>query len=110
MYRPGLPVLIERPYRYGGGIVSKNEGASYFPGNYSNNAPAPARDPDFYPSNQRDPNAYRAKPQIRPVAPEPYYRSWGTGSDSAPAPATDPAPEGPSVIVAPEVDVNRRRR
>ncbi|HWV55325.1 hypothetical protein [Pseudorhodoplanes sp.] len=110
MYRPGLPVLIERPYRYGGGIVSKNEGASYFPGSYSNNAPAPARDPDFYPSNQRDPNAYRAKPQIRPVAPEPYYRSWGTGSDSAPAPATDPAPEGPSVIVAPEVDVNRRRR
>lgn len=114
--RPGVPVLIERPYRYSGGIathggiVTKNEGASYFPGNYSNNAPAPARDPDFYPSNQRDPKAYRARPPIRPVAPEPYYRSWGTGSDSAPAPATDPTPQGPSVIVAPEIDVDRRRR
>lgn len=114
--RPGVPVLIERPYRYGGGtvtnggIVTKNEGASYFPGSYSSNAPAPARDPDFYPSNRRDPNAYRAKPPIRPVAPEPYYRSWGTGSDSAPAPATDPTPQGPSVIVAPEIDVDRRRR
>ncbi len=114
LYRGGVPVLIERPYRYGGGggIVSKNEGASYFPGNYSNSAPAPApvREPDFYPSNHSDPNAYRAKPPIRPVAPEPYYRSWGTGSDSAPAPATDPTPQGPSVIVAPEIDIDRRRR
>ncbi len=111
LYRPGVPVMIERPYRYGGGIVSKDEGVSYFPGSYASGAAAaPARDPDFYPSNQRDPNAYRAKPPIRPVAPEPYYRSWGTGSDSAPAPATDPTSEGPSVIVAPEINVDPRRR
>jgi hypothetical protein len=111
LYRPGVPVLIERPYRYGGGgIVSKNEGASYFPGSYASGVPASARDPDFYPSNQRDPNAYRARPPIRPVAPEPFYRSWGTGSDSAPAPASEAPPQGPSVIVAPEISVDPRRR
>lgn len=77
LYRPGVPVLIERPYRYGYGgserLITKNEGAPYYPGN--------ARDPYYYPTNHRDPDAYRMKPPVRPVPAEPYFRSWGVGSD-----------------------------
>jgi hypothetical protein len=103
LYRPGVPVLIERPYRYGYGgserLITKNEGAPYYPGN--------ARDPYYFPTNHRDPDAYRMKPRVRPVPAEPYFRSWGVGSDSTPA--TEPAQiEGPTVIYAPE-DTPRRR-
>ena len=103
LYRPGVPVLIERPYYYGyggaGRLVTKNEGTSYFPGN--------ARDPYYYPTNHRDPDAYRMKPPVRPVPAEPYFRSWGVGSDSAPA--TEPSQtEGPTVIYAPEEAPRRR--
>src|SRR6185312_1480442 len=102
LYRPGVPVLIERPYYYGyggaGRLISKNEGAPYFPSN--------ARDPYYFPTNHRDPDAYRMKPRVRPVPAEPYFRSWGVGSDSAPA--TEPQAEGPTVIYAPE-DAPRRR-
>src|SRR5581483_1355180 len=64
LYRPGVPVLIERPYYccYGRRIT-KNEGApvsyDYYPSN--------TRDPYYYPSNRRDPNAYKMRPPIRPV-------------------------------------------
>jgi hypothetical protein len=100
LYRPGVPVLIERPYSccYGyGRNITKNEGApDYYPSN--------SHDPYYFPSNLRDPNAYRMRPQIRPVPAEPYYRSWGVGSDSVPAsePAQVDVPvEGPTVIYAP---------
>lgn len=100
--RPGVPVLIERPYGYygyGGRLITKNEGAPYYPGN--------TRDPYYFPTNHRDPDAYRMKPRVRPVPAEPYFRSWGVGSDSTPA--TEPAQtEGPTVIYAPE-DAPRRR-
>lgn len=97
--RPGVPILIERPYAYGyrygadGPLITKNEGAaSSYPRGYNN--------PYYYPSNFRDPDAYRMRPPIRPVKPEPYSRSWGVGSDSAPATETEPG--GPTVIYAPE--------
>lgn len=110
LYRGGVPVLIERPYGYygaGGGLITKSEGTPYYPGN--------VRDPYYYPTNHRDPNAYRMKPPIRPVPAEPYHRSWGVGSDPAPAPASDPvqqsvAPvEGPTVIYAPKEHERRRK-
>jgi hypothetical protein len=96
--RPGVPILIERPYAYGyryggdGPLITKNESGAYYPRGY--------RNPDYYPSNFRDPDAYRMKPPVRPVKPEPYSRSWGVGSDNVPASEADPT--GPSVIYAPE--------
>lgn len=92
LYRPGVPVLIEGPYIYYGRRFGDR--AYYFP------------------SNRRDPNAYRSPPPAgKPVPAEPWYRSWGSHSDfSAPvtAPASDAAVtlEGPSVMYAP----NSRRR
>jgi hypothetical protein len=104
LYRPGVPVLIERPYRccygYDGRVISKNEGGpTYYPSN--------AHDPYYFPSNRGDPDAYRMKPPVRPVPAEPFYRSWGAGSDPNPAPASQPSPydvpvEGPTVIYAPK--------
>jgi len=121
LYRPGVPILIERPYSgyygYPGGIISKDESKyppaqpaapaaavpavpRYYPGSY--------HEQDYFPSNHRDPDAYKPKPPIRPVPAQPYFRSWGTESDMTPA--TQPQPEGPSVIYAPDVDVETRRR
>jgi hypothetical protein len=107
LYRPGVPILIERPYRccYGGDrLITKNEGGStYYPSN--------THDPYYFPSNNRDPDAYKMKPPIRPVPAEPWFRSWDVGSD--PVPASEPAQfdvpvEGPSVIYAPGRDHRRR--
>jgi hypothetical protein len=107
LYRPGLPILIERPYRccYGSDrLITKNEGGStYYPSN--------TRDPYYYPSNARDPDAYKMKAPIRPVPAEPWFRSWDVGSD--PVPASEPAQfdvpvEGPSVIYAPGHEHRRR--
>jgi hypothetical protein len=116
LYRPGVPVLIEKPF-YGGyrsdGVVTKNEGAHYYPGTTTTGEAVPyypGVDRDYYPSNHQDPNAYKMKPKIRPVQAEPYYRSWGMGSDPAPAPAGDPQSMQPPIMVAPEVDMNGRRR
>jgi len=98
LYRPGVPILIERPYRYGSDrLITKNEGRSTF-------YPSNSHDPYYFPSNRRDPDAYKMKPPIRPVPAEPWFRSWDAGSD--PVPASEPAQfdvpvEGPSVIYAP---------
>ncbi len=114
LYRGGVPILIERPYRYyGGPPVSKNEGTPYYPRGNGEAYPVTHSEPDYYPTNRSDPNAYKMKPPIRQVNPEPYYRSWGTGSDPAPAPASAPqqfnAPvEGPAMIYAPKE--GRRRQ
>jgi hypothetical protein len=110
LYRPGVPILIERPYRccYGSDrLITKNEGGpTYYPSNASGPTyyPSNTRDPYYFPSNRRDPDAYKMKPPIRPVPAEPWFRSWDVGSD--PVPASEPAQfdvpvEGPSVIYAP---------
>ncbi|HVT55318.1 MAG TPA: hypothetical protein VHD34_04635 [Xanthobacteraceae bacterium] len=103
LYRPGVPILIERPYRccYGP-LITKSEGgpvaSPYF-------YPSNTRDPYYFPSNRRDPDAYKMQPPIRPVPAEPWFRSWDVGSDPAPAsiPAQVDVPvEGPAVIYAPK--------
>lgn len=104
LYRPGVPILIERPYQccYGR-LITKNEGGPIsHPGGYF--YPSNTRDPYYFPSNRRDPDAYKMQPPIRPVPAEPWFRSWDVGSDPAPAsiPAQVDVPvEGPSVIYAP---------
>ena len=57
----------------------------------------------YFPTNRYDPAAYRSPASKPPVPAEPWFRSWGAQSDSAPA--TIPTPyEGPSVIYAPNFD------
>jgi hypothetical protein len=115
LYRPGVPVLVEKPFSGGyrfDGIVTKNEGAHYYP-SVTTTDPAPyypGVDRDYYPSNHQDPNAYKMKPKIRPVQAEPYYREWGTGSDPAPAPAGDPQSMQPPIMVSPEINMDGRGR
>lgn len=89
--RPGVPTLIEGPYIYYYYGHRFGSGYSY----------------TYFPSNRRDPDAYRSPPPAgKPIPAERYYRSWGTQSDMS-APVTTPGvvavPEGPSVIVAPEI-------
>jgi hypothetical protein len=119
LYRPGVPVLIERPYfgygyDYGAGRrpVTKSEAVPYLPTSNGEQFTYPANS-DFYPSNHGDPNANRMRPRIRPVPPQPYSRYWGVGSDPDPAPASEPAeqtsvPVDPTVIYEP--DEHHRRK
>ncbi len=54
----------------------------------------------YFPTNRHDPGAYRSPRWVPPTPAEPWYRSWGTQSGSAPA--TEYAPfEPPTVIYAP---------
>ena len=58
----------------------------------------------FYPTNRDDPNAYRSRAkEFGPSMPaEPYFRSWGTQSDSSTPNATEYAPfDPPEVIYTP---------
>jgi hypothetical protein len=60
----------------------------------------------YFPTNRYDAGAYRRRPPVdkTPIPAEPYYRSWGTRSESCyPDCATIYAPfEPPAVIYAPK--------
>lgn len=65
--------------------------------------PATGRAPR-YGRDEREPPADRQLPQPA----ESYFRSWG--AQSMPSPATSPPEyEQPPIIVAPQIDMNRRR-
>jgi hypothetical protein len=81
LYRPGAIVpFAEGPYV----VTAPRYGTGYFP------------------TNRYDPGAYRSPPRQRSIPAEPWFRSWGTQSDSAPA--TIDAPQGPAVIYAPDFE------
>ncbi len=73
----------------------------------------PSNGPHYFPSTGRSPRYGRDEKEPPPdrALPQPaesYFRSWG--AQSMPTPATSPPDYGQApIIVAPQVDINRRR-